>query len=101
MQGSNSRQRRDPYFYTKVICMALASAIVVLTVLKLLLPSMPGFTTIIIFVLGIIMCALTGIMELAKNDRLFGYACSILAGLITVALIIWLVSSWWGLTLKV
>ena len=92
MQRKKSRSGRDPYFYLKLFNIAAACVITVLAVLRIVLEESPDFIVRIAFVLGIIMCVLTGIMELAKNDKLIGYACSILAGILAVALIFTLVA---------
>ena len=44
--------------------------------------------------LGIIMCTLSGIMELARNKKVAGYICSVFAGILTVALIVSIIQIW-------
>lgn len=46
------------------------------------------------FSLGIVMCSLSGIMELAKNKKVIGYICSVFAGILTVALIMSIIQIW-------
>ena len=87
MQEKKRRVVRDPYFYWKIVNMALACAVLVLAFLILsgrgeryLMPAA--------FFLGVVMCSLSGIMELAKNRKIVGYICSVFAGILAVALIL-------------
>lgn len=92
MQKKRNRLVRDPYYCWKIVNMILALAVLILAFLVLfgedgtyLIPAA--------YFLGAVMCALSGIMELAKNKKVIGYICSVFAGILTVALIfrvIWL-----------
>ncbi len=93
MQEKKRRIVRDPYFYWKLVNMALACAVLVLAFLILsgrgeryLMPAA--------FFLGVIMCTLSGIMELSRNRRVLGYVCSVFAGVLAVALILDVVWLW-------
>ena len=89
----DKRSRRDPYFLCKLLNMTLAVAILLLALL-ILLGEIDGLWNSLVFLLGILMCTLSGIMELAKGKRVVGYTCSVFAGLLTVALIISIVQMW-------
>ena len=82
----SKRIQRDPYFIWKLINMVLACAILILAGF-VLFGGRGGILVQEILVTGILMCALSGIMELSKNKRVIGYGCSIFAGVLTVALI--------------
>lgn len=93
MQEKKRRIVRDPYFYWKIVNMALACAVLVLAFLILsgrgeryLMPAA--------FFLGVVMCSLSGIMELAKNRKIVGYICSVFAGILAVALILDVLWTW-------
>lgn len=77
---------RDPYFYWKIVNMILACAILVLTALVILGGKSGWFISAALF-LGMLMSAFEGIMQLAKGRKVRGYACSIFAGMMAVALI--------------
>lgn len=85
--------KRDPYYYWKMVNMILACAILILAIL-IILGGKDGILVPAAFFLGIMMCSLSGIMELAKNKRVIGYICSIFAGILTVALIITIIEIW-------
>lgn len=84
---------RDPYYYWKMINMILACGILILAIL-IILGEKDGLLVPMAFSLGIFMCSLSGIMELAKNKKVIGYICSIFAGVLTVALIISIIEIW-------
>lgn len=85
--------KRDPYYYWKMVNMILACAILILAIL-IIFGGKDGILVPAAFFLGIVMCSLSGIMELAKNKRVIGYICSIFAGILTVALIITIIEIW-------
>ena len=79
MQEKKRRVVRDPYFYWKIVNMALACAVLVLAFLILsgrgeryLMPAA--------FFLGVVMCSLSGIMELAKNRKIVATSAPSLRG---------------------
>lgn len=84
---------RDPYYYFKIVNMALACAVLILAIL-IILGEKRGLLIPIVFFLGLVMCSLSGIMELAKNKKVIGYICSVFAGIIAVALIISIIGMW-------
>ena len=77
---------RDPYFYWKMINMALALAILVLAGM-ILLGGKRGWLVPAAFSLGVLMCAFEGIIQLSKGRKVLGYTCSIFSGLMIVMLI--------------
>lgn len=79
--------QRDPYYLWKMINMVLACAILILAGV-ILFGGKGGVLIQEVLIMGILMCTLSGIMELAKNKRVIGYTCSIFAGILTVVLII-------------
>ena len=85
--------KRDPYYYWKMVNMTLACGILTLAIL-ILLGEKGGLLVPAAFFLGIVMCTLSGIMELAKNKKVIGYICSVFAGILTVALIITIMGIW-------
>lgn len=85
---------RDPYYYWKMVNMVLACAVLILAIL-IILGKKDGFLIPVTFFLGLVMCTLSGIMELAKNKRVIGYICSVFAGILAVALIISIIGTWW------
>lgn len=89
----DKRSRRDPYFLCKLLNMTFAVAILLLALL-ILLGEIDGLWNSLVFLLGLLMCTLSGIMELAKGKRVVGYTCSVFAGILTVALIISIVQMW-------
>jgi len=89
----NKRFQRDPYFPWKILNMILACAILILAVL-VLLGGKDGIFIPVTFFLGILMCTLSGIMELAKSKRVVGYICSVFAGILAVALIFSIIRMW-------
>lgn len=93
MQRKGSRVSRDPYFYWKIINMVLACVILILALL-ILFGGKGGILIPVEFFLGALMCTLSGIMELAKSKRVTGYFCSIVAGILCVALVGSLVWAW-------
>lgn len=89
----NKRPGGDPYYYWKIVNMILACVILILAVL-IILGGKEGLLVPGAFFLGIIMCTLSGIIELAKNKKVLGYICSVFAGALTVALIISVMLQW-------
>jgi hypothetical protein len=89
----NKRNRRDPYFLCKILNMVLAGAVLFLAVL-ILVGEVDNWRISLIFLLGMMMCALSGIMELAKSKRVIGYTCSVFAGILAVALIFTIIRMW-------
>lgn len=85
---------RDPYYYWKMVNMVLACAVLILAIL-IILGKKDGLLIPVTFFLGLVMCTLSGIMELAKNKRVIGYICSVFAGILAVALIISIIGIWW------
>ncbi|MCI8374987.1 MAG: hypothetical protein HFI29_06080 [Lachnospiraceae bacterium] len=83
----------DPYYYWKIVNMTLACGILILAIL-IILGGKGGLLVPAALFLGIIMCTLSGIMELAKNKKVIGYICSVFAGILTVALIISVIQIW-------
>ena len=83
----------DLYYYWKIVNMILACVILILSIL-IVLGGKRGIMIPIVFLLGIVMCSLSGIMELAKNKKAAGYICSVFAGVLTVALIISIIQIW-------
>ncbi len=80
------RNGRDPYYLWKILNMILAGVVLILAVL-VIAGELGGVMVPLTFFLGAGMCALTGIMELAKNKRFTGYVCSVFSGILIVALI--------------
>lgn len=93
MQRKGSRLGRDPYYYWKVINMVLACAVLILSLL-ILFGGEDGIMIPAVFFLGGLMCALSGIMELAKSKRVIGYVCSVFAGVLAVALLLSVIRLW-------
>ena len=89
-----NKSGRDPYYYWKIVNMVLSCAILILALL-IILGEKDGLLFPIAFFLGIVMCSLSGIMELAKNKRVAGYICSIFAGIMMVALILSIIGMLW------
>lgn len=85
---------RDPYFYWKIINLILAVVILILAAL-ILLGGKDGWFVFAALFLGMLMSTFEGIMQLAKGRRLRGYTCSIFAGMMAVALIVFLVCMIW------
>lgn len=93
MQKKKNRLVRDPYYHWKVLNMILACAILVLAALVLFGREEVYLIPAACF-LGAVMCALSGIMELAKNKRVIGYICSVFSGILAVALILNIIWLW-------
>lgn len=89
----NKRNRRDPYFLCKIVNMVLAGAVLFLAVL-IFVGDVEAWCIPLIFLLGMLMCALSGIMELAKSKRVIGYTCSVFSGILAVALILSMIRMW-------
>ena len=84
--GQSKKPGGDPYYYWKIVNMILACGVLLLAVF-IAIGEEDGF-------LGLVMCSLSGIMELAKNKKVIGYVCSVFAGILTVALIISIIQMW-------
>ena len=83
----------DSYYYWKIVNMILACVILILAIL--IIPGgKGGLLTPATFFLGVVMCSLSGIMELARNKKVAGYICSVFAGILTVALIVSIIQMW-------
>lgn len=83
----------DSYYYWKIVNMILACVILILAIL--IIPGgKGGLLTPATFFLGVVMCSLSGIMELARNKKVAGYICSVFAGVLTVALIVSIIQIW-------
>ena len=93
MIKQSMRIARDPHFYWKVLNLTLACAILVLAGC-ILIGGKRGWPVSVAFLLGALMSAFEGIMQLAKNRKLLGYGCSIFAGCMAVAMIISIVLMW-------
>ncbi|HIT66727.1 MAG TPA: hypothetical protein IAB61_05750 [Candidatus Merdisoma merdipullorum] len=93
MQKKGGRLIRDPYYYWKILNMLLACAVLILSAM-IVLGKKSGFLVPAAFFLGALMCALSGIMELAKSKRVIGYICSVFAGILAVAFIFSIVRLW-------
>ena len=93
MQKKKNRVVRDPYYHWKIMNMVLACAILILAVL-VLCGREAKYLAPAACCLGVLMCALSGIMELAKSKRVTGYLCSVFSGILAVALIFDLIRSW-------
>ena len=89
----NRRTVRDPYYYWKIANMALAAAVVVLALL-VLLGQLGGYFVPLTYLLGGLMCGCSGIMELSKGKKVIGYASSVLAGGLAVAMLVSIVWIW-------
>lgn len=90
MQRKGNKVSRDPYYYWKVINMTLACVILILALL-ILFGDMDAVLVPLAFLLGAVMCAGSGIMELAKSKKAVGYLCSVFSGLLIVALLVLLI----------
>ena len=88
------RSSRDPYYSWKIINMILACAVLMLATL-ILLGGQGGYLIPQAYFLGIVMCALSGIMELAKDKKVVGYICSISAGILGVAFLVSVIRIVW------
>lgn len=73
--------------------MVLACAVFILFLL-ILAGRRRGVLVPVEFLLGSVMCGLSGVMELAKGKKLTGYISSVFAGVMAVALIFHVVWSW-------
>lgn len=93
MRKKTGRLSRDPYYYWKMISMVLACAVLILALL-ILFGGMEGALIPLVFFLGAVMSAVTGIMELAKNKKITGYLCSVFAGVMAVAMIFNIIWMW-------
>ena len=93
MQKKQSRVVRDPYYYWKIVNMVLACGILVLALL-ILFGEEQRYLSPVAFFLGVVMCTLSGIMELAKNKKAVGYICSVFVGILAVVLILDVVRTW-------
>ncbi len=93
MRKKRSRTARDPYYYWKVVNIALACAVLILAVL-ILLGKEEAYLAPAACLAGAVMCALDGIMGLAKGRRVTGYVCSIISGVLAVALMFDLIRLW-------
>lgn len=89
--------RHNPDRNWKIIAMILSLAVIALCVTGL-------FTDVNVSVvfaallMGAGMCATSGIMALAKERRVMGYLCSILAGAFLVLCLIWIGRMiWWSI----
>lgn len=89
----NKRMVRDPYYYWKILNMVLAVLVLVL-VLVVLVGERNDYLVPAACLLGMLMCAFSGIMELSKGKKIVGYASSVAAGILAVALLISLVRMW-------
>ena len=86
MQKRKNRLVRDPYYHWKALNMILAFLVLTGREEKYLIPAA--------CFLGAVMCALSGIMELAKNKKVIGYICSVFSGILAVALILNVIWLW-------
>ena len=93
MQKRENRLVRDPYYHWKALNMILAFAILILAFLVLTGREEKYLIPAACF-LGAVMCALSGIMELAKNKKVIGYICSVFSGILAVALILNVIWLW-------
>lgn len=89
----NKQIEENPYHYWKLVNIILACVILFLAIL-IILKERDGIMVPIVFFLGIIMCSLSGIMGLARNRKVVGYACSVFAGILAVALIMSIIRIW-------
>lgn len=89
----NKKTVRDPYYYWKIVNMVLAG-IVLLLVLFVLLDERGGYLISVTYFLGALMCAFSGIMELAKGKKVVGYLSSVSAGILAVALLFSIIRMW-------
>lgn len=83
----------DPYYYWKIVNIILACVVLLLAIL-IITGKKDGILVPAALFLGLVMCSLSGIMELARNKRVAGYICSVFAGILTVALIISIIRIW-------
>ena len=93
MQKKGSRLSRDPYYYWKVVNMVLACTVLILFLL-ILSDTRRGILVPVEFLLGTVMCGMSGVMELAKGKKLTGYISAVFAGVMAVALIFYVVWLW-------
>lgn len=84
---------RDRYDYWKMVNMMLACAILILAIL-IFVGSGAEVLTPAAFFLGVLMCSLSGVMELSRGKRVIGYASSVFAGILMVALIVSVIRMW-------
>ncbi len=85
---------REPYYHLKILNMFLACGILLLAIL-IFVGDNDGILVPLAFFLGVVMCSLSGIMELSRGKRVVGYFCSVFAGIMMVALIFCIVHMWW------
>ena len=90
----SGKMSRDPHYGWKILNMLLAGAILILAVLILVGDSDAIFVPLVFF-LGVLMCSLSGIMELSRGKRVAGYTASVFAGIMMVALIFSVLRTWW------
>lgn len=83
----------DPYYYWKIVNMILAGGVLLLAVF-IIIGEEDGILVPIVFSLGLVMCSLSGIMEMAREKKVIGYICSVFAGIMAVALIMSIIQMW-------
>lgn len=90
----SGKNTREPYYHLKILNMFLACGILLVTIL-IFVGDSDGILVPLAFFLGVLMCSLSGVMELSKGKRLSGYFCSVFAGIMMVALIFSVIHMWW------
>ncbi len=84
----------EPYCCLKILNMFLACGILLVAIL-IFVGDGDGILFPLEFLLGLLMCSLSGIMELSKGKRVAGYFCSVFAGIMMVALIFSVIHTRW------
>lgn len=92
-QNGKGKTGKDPYYGWKILNMFLAGIILILAVLIFVGDSDAVFVPLVFF-LGVLMCSVSGIMELSRGRRIAGYAASVFAGIMMVALIFSVMRIW-------
>lgn len=85
---------RDPHFYWKVVNMILALVVLVLSGV-ILLGGKEGWILPLVLLIGAVMSAFEGILQLSKGRRLLGYFASVFSGVMVVALILSILRMFW------
>lgn len=90
----SGKSGREPYYYLKILNMFLACGILLAAIL-IFVGDSGGILIPLVFFLGVLMCSLSGIMELSRGKRIVGYFCSVFAGIMMVAFIFSVLHMWW------
>lgn len=84
----------DPYKGWKLMTIILAAGVLLLSLTAIFAPENVSIS-LTALLLGTAMCAASGILALAKERKVVGYSCSVLAGIFLVLFLIGIVRLIW------